>query len=488
MQAKFPFAGFPISQREKFFQMLLELGKSFVVVEEKDKAGTSAKDRFVARRYTPGTLLSETWQSSEETRYLLSISLGKQEEGKECDEIPIGLAYIDVSTDRAVQTRTSTIGELEHELARLSPVEVVLPGPLKQYLEDHSDGKNCIEANDADLRHMLSKLMPLLRQSGSSIAYIGVPARATQVEFIHLENSAEGLIETHLKDCLLSEMPRLSESNHQSAESFMQIDASTLLGLEIRQSLRQNVGAQVKGVYSSPTSRAGTLLSVIKRTLTPSGTRLLVNTLSQPSTDLEMITTRHDLVEAFLRRSSLREDLRDQLKAMSNTGKGEISRILQRFSANGSTAPGLAGALAGGRDLWDLKQRIEAINNIAQTIKVALSAQGSRDEKSSVPLKAFVNDIRTVADWASMIERSVVPSVLDATPVTLAEQTEEDTDSLDQAEPAASEVKDPEDEKAASWWIDPKWVSLQNPGKGYRLTCFFPTLVSALRCASCMIG
>lgn len=436
--------------------MLLELGRSFVVVEEKDRAGTSAKDRFVARRYTPGTLLSETWQSSEETRYLLSISLGKQEEGNELDEIPIGLAYIDVSTDRAVQTRTSTIGELEHELARLSPVEVVLTRSLKQYPEDHNGRDKSIEVDDADLRHMLSTLMPLLRQSGASIAYIGTPAQPTQVNHTRLEKFAEGLIDTHLKDCLLSEMPRLSESNHQSADSFMQIDASTLLGLEIRQSLRQNVGAQVKGVYSSPTSRAGTLLSVIKRTLTPSGTRLLVNTLSQPSTDLEVITKRHDLVEAFLRRSSLREDLRDQLKAMSNTGKGEISRILQRFSANGSTAPGLAGALAGGRDLWDLKQRIEAINHIAQTIRAALSAQGPRDGRLVDTLAAFVNDIRRVADWTSMIERSVVPSVLDATPVVLAEQAEDDISSLDQAETASSEVQDPEDEKAALWWINPK--------------------------------
>lgn len=457
LQHKFPFAGFPISQREKFFQMLLELGRSFVVVEEKDKSGSTSKDRFVARRYTPGTLLSEAWQISDETRHLLALSLGNNKSNGEIEDTPVGLAYIDVSTDRAVQTRTSTLGELEHELARISPVEVVLQRGMQPFLDAGaarpSDGTEL-----QGVKEISATVAPLLQQSGATIAYVDTAecsAGATE-----LEASAERLIQTHLKDCLLSEMPKLLEASHQSADSFMQIDASTLLGLEIRQSLRQSVGAQAKGVYSSPASRAGTLLSVIKRTLTPSGTRLLVNTLCQPSTDLHIITQRHDLVEAFLQRSNLREDLRYQLKQMSNAGNGEISRIIQRFSANGSTAPGLAGALAGGRDLWDLKQRIEAIERLGQTIQETLDNEADSTAEPYQRLRRLVGEMKNLEAWVASIDRAVVASVLDKSAVTLGEQPD--------TEPIAGEEESDEvpangiqssqenDNDRSSWWIDPK--------------------------------
>lgn len=460
-QHKFPFAGFPISQREKYFQMLLELGRSFVVVEEKEQAGSSSKDRFVARRYTPGTLLSEAWQVNDETRHLLALCIPVDGSGESFEETPVGLAYIDISTDRAVQTRTSTIGELEHELARISPVEVVLPRQMKAILEP-STVKQLVSGerriNSVLIKEMNAMVLPLLQQSGAAIAYVDITEDPGSSR--NLESIAEQSIHTHLKDCLLGEMPKLLGANHLSSESFMQIDASTLLGLEIRQSLRQSVGAQAKGVYSSPASRAGTLLSVIKRTLTPSGTRLLVNTLCQPSTDLNVIAERHDLVEAFLEKNTLREDLRYQLKAMSNAGNNEISRIIQGFSAAGSSAPGLAGALAGGRDLWDLKQRIEAIDRLSKTIEETLQDSGDAERVPSRRLRKLVGDMKNLSDWVASIDRAVVASVLDKSAVALEEASNgealEEGEESTVSESESRALQNADDEKAGSWWISPE--------------------------------
>jgi DNA mismatch repair ATPase MutS len=456
-QTRYPFAGFPVSQREKFFQLLLGLGRSFVVVEEMDKAGSASKDRFVARRYTPGTLLSEGWQTSEETRYLLAVAIGDADNTTDPDHIPIGLAYIDVSTDRTVQTRTSTLGELEHELARISPVEVVLNRDLQAHVEgaENSEVPDPTPFQEA-LRKSMSLTIPLLQQSGATLAYVDLRSPVDSGLSQQLDDRAEALVRTHLQECLLNEMPKLLPASHRSAESFMQIDASTLLGLEIRQSLRQSVGATAKGLHSSPTSRAGTLLSVIKRTLTPSGTRLLVNSLCQPFTDLQAIARRHDLVESFLDRPRLREDLRDHLKAMSNSNNAEISRIIQRFSSNGNAAPGLAGALSGGRDLWDLKQSVDGIAQVQRQIREALYDDPAEKTAAGQPLRLLIDGMKDLRHWVDRIEAAVLPAALEKSTAASGALTDPETSPTesDADEDAKSQTAG-EDSKANLWWINP---------------------------------
>jgi DNA mismatch repair ATPase MutS len=82
------------------------------------------------------------------------------------------------------------------------------------------------------------------------------------------ETSAINLLTTFLNANLLEHMPELSSPHREDTRGRMQIDSHTIRALEIR-------GGATEGTTK------GSLLSVIKRTVTSSGTRLLARWLCE---------------------------------------------------------------------------------------------------------------------------------------------------------------------------------------------------------------
>lgn len=336
------------------------------------------------RRYTPGTLCNEPWQADAEARTLLAISFrgseatttnGTADDGR---TRVVDIAYIDISTDRAIVCTEITLDELEHELTRVSPVEIVLDSGIAGAMRGE-EGSREVEA-----------LKALVKGTSVFISYV-TPESTT--------SSATSLLTTHLRSTLLDSLPALLPPRHLTHSRTMQIDASTLQGLEVRHSLRS----------TSHLSRVGTLISVIKRTITPSGTRLLIKTLTQPSAHLPSIISRHALVQAFLERPSLREDLRSQLRALERTrGKlGEIVRILQRFSGGRR----LTGGTSAARDLLDLRDRILGIQALVRRIsEEGLRGDGERVER----LRTFVEGHRELDGLVTLIDGAVSSGALDS--------------------------------------------------------------------------
>ncbi|KAJ9094952.1 hypothetical protein QFC21_005744 [Naganishia friedmannii] len=449
----FPFAGFPIHQKDKYFQLLLDQGRSFVVVEEEavgysDQRETSddaprmskeQKVRYVARRYTAGTLCNESWQvDGGDNRYLLGISFGGNDGPLGQEEAELGLAYIDISTDRAVATRLITLDELEHELTRVSPVEIVLDRSIEALMSSHS-------IKEDGMGKAVTLLKALLKGSDIALSYVDPRHIDDRVSPLSaLEASATRLVNTHLSACLMDGMPQLLAPHHREARTTMQIDASTLLGLEVRHSLRSNAHSNNRvppTMWSSPVSRSGTLLSVIKRTLTSSGTRLLVNTLTQPSAHLPTITHRHALVHAFVERSRLREDLRDFLRAQSARGRigagtgshGEIVRIVQKFSAARRRSPsgpgrvakhygGPTAAMGNARDLMDLREKIQGIRWIVERIREEVDRDTStRWTDRTERLRTLVAQHEDLSSLVELIDGAVQRGAIEA-----ADETEDE--------------------------------------------------------------
>jgi DNA mismatch repair protein MutS len=85
----------------------------------------------------------------------------------------------------------------------------------------------------------------------------------------------------------------------------MEIDGPTLRGLE---------------VLTSPSGREGSLLSVMDRTVTAAGARLLVRQLSAPLTEPRTIARRLAMVRCFVEAPRLRSDCREALERMPDMG------------------------------------------------------------------------------------------------------------------------------------------------------------------------
>ena len=306
---------------DKYLKILVKQHKRFVAMCEEFPRPPSlnAKDglaRRVVRVITPGTLIDESFLNPYENNYLLAISSG-------ASDGPLGLAWIDVSTGEFFSKSSSYEG-FRDELARISPREIVLEKvleddpshPVRKVLAEDGNFVSYAVSSDAEL------LAPATPPSDDLVD-------APSIAFEPCETSAVKLLTAFLRANLLEGMPALSSPSKEISDGRMQIDSHTIKALEIRESM-------IEG------GTTGSLLSVIKRTQTTGGTRLLARWLCKspllilgryrpslsgsPSTSIKEINARQSLVSFLCARPHLREDLAAYLSDVE-----DVSRIVQRF-------------------------------------------------------------------------------------------------------------------------------------------------------------
>ncbi|KAJ7783497.1 muts domain V-domain-containing protein [Mycena maculata] len=334
-----PFCGFPLQHIDKYLKVLVQQQRRFVALCEEfprfTAQGVIGFDRRVARVVTPGTLIDESFLNQYENNYLLAVGQGP-------DTDTVGLAWIDVSTGE-FYSKPATYDVLRDELARIGPREIVLDKVLEvqkppQLVHVLAEELHCLSyitpSTDEEGTHMYSPTGDAptpgdmaeaeadAEQDESDDALSATPVDdvaeeaapfPTLAEFTPQERAAINLLTTYLHANLLDHMPRLSLPAREGSAGRMQIDSHTIKALEIRESIREG------GVK-------GSLLSVVKRTSTSGGTRLLARWLCSPSTSIPEINARQALVAFFHARDHFRADLVAALASAEDAG-----RIVQRF-------------------------------------------------------------------------------------------------------------------------------------------------------------
>ena len=287
--------GFPIVHLDRHLKTLVQVNQRCVALCEEFKRQTYDEgfERRVVRVLTPGTLIDESFLNPYENNYLLAVDELRSEPScgplRDTDPstttgiIPdlslgygtLGLAWIDVSTGEFF-TQSSTIGSFKDDIARIAPREVVLDSALK---EQPSHPVRLAVAQEGCFVSYISFFNPA--SSPSAIDLTSSPVShvddlITEIPLCHTsskkhvftqhETSAIGLLTTFLQAHLLEHMPRLSSPARLGQQDRMHMDSQTIKALEIREGLREG-------------GTSGSLLSVVKRTMTSSGTRLLARWL-----------------------------------------------------------------------------------------------------------------------------------------------------------------------------------------------------------------
>ena len=277
-KGRIPMCGFPLVHLDKNLKILVQQNKRFVAMCEEFPQYLPGQlkpefDRRVVRVVTPGTLIDEQFLNQYENNYLLSISSfdappsyygGGNDTSK-----AVGLAWMDVSTGEFF-VESSTYDGLRDELARIGPKEIVLDKylesrpshPIRMALIEEGNFVSYISSSDGSIPNHSAGHGP-----GGDLTAVDRESLTTSISALTpLETSAISLLTTFLNANLLEHMPRLSLPNREDNGGRMQIDAHTIRALEIR-------GGATEGTTH------GSLLSVIKRTVTSSGTRLLARWL-----------------------------------------------------------------------------------------------------------------------------------------------------------------------------------------------------------------
>jgi len=298
-----PMCGVPVRAAEGYFLTLIRKGFRVAVCEQmedpaeaKKRGAKSVVHREVVRLVTPGTLTEDSLLDARRHNYLAAYAEVRDQGA---------LAWVDISTG-VFHVMPCPRVRLGPELARLTPRELVVT-----------------QQNEVDLAELVTESgISLTALSSASFDSTAAEKRLTELfkvntlesfgQFSRAENSAMGAIVDWLDITQKGQLPLLHAPLRESSEGAMQIDAATRRNLEL-----------TRGMSGG---RDGSLLSVIDRTITAGGGRLLERRVSSPSRNLNDIHARQDAVTSMLDQTALMADLRDDLRKCPDMDRA-ISRL-----------------------------------------------------------------------------------------------------------------------------------------------------------------
>ncbi len=296
-----PMCGVPYHAAEGYLLTLIRKGFRVAVCEQmespaeaKKRGSKSVVKRDVVRLVTPGTLTEDSLLEARRHNYLASVAQVRDE---------FALAWADISTG-AFQVMPVDHARVGPELARLAPAEILVTDTaetsLREVLSDLGITPTILGQASFDSTNGSARLCELF----------AVQTLDAFGQFERPELSAMGALVDYLDITQKGKLPLLRPPRQEKVTRLLQIDAATRRNLELTQSLQGG--------------RAGSLLSVMDRTVTAGGARLLERRLSAPSRDLDVIQNRLDAVTwGQTDNANLREGLRrvpDLDRALSRLG------------------------------------------------------------------------------------------------------------------------------------------------------------------------
>lgn len=334
-----PLCGVPYHAAMGYIAKLLKAGRIVALCEqvEDPKAAKGLVRREVVRLYTPGTLVDSEFLTPSEHNYLAAIGLLPDPIRGDL----IGLAVLEVSTGEFWGMEFhGPHGETQllNEVARLDPREVLLPADLDRQRSawiDQLTGARLCERPP----------MFFSRQSGTRI--LTEHFRVQTLEALGCESfiaaiGAAGAVLSYFRETQPTvPLNHIRRFIARGNDEIMHLDGTTIRTLEL---LKPLVASE-----SVTDRKPATLLSVLDRTVTAMGSRLLRKWLVRPLLRCDQIRSRLDAVEELKSQMQVRTALRTALKEIQ-----DIARLGSRIVLG----------LAGPRELLALKQSLSVLPEI----------------------------------------------------------------------------------------------------------------------------
>lgn len=303
-----PMCGVPFHAYESYMAKLMKQGFKVAICEQMEDPAEAKKRgykaivrRDVVRLVTPGTITEDTILDSRKNNYLLCVAKINND---------FGLAWIDLSTGvfytQLLEIKEGNeVAELHTAIDRLAPSEILVADTLLQ---------------NSDLFHLLNEykeklsVLPQARfNSGNAqkriLEFYNVNTLDSFGSFSKSEVTAAGILLDYVENTQKGKMPRIARPVKILSSQYMEIDAATRHNLDL---------------LDGP--RGSTLISVLDRTVSGAGARLLANRLANPLLNVKKINARLDVVEFFLKHQDVREKLRAVLKSCPDIERA-VSRL-----------------------------------------------------------------------------------------------------------------------------------------------------------------
>lgn len=355
-EGKVPMCGVPHHAAENYIAKLTKFGEKVAICDQmSDPELPGIVERAVTRVITPGTTFNENILDTKSNNFVASIIAGKDF---------FGLSYADLTTGEFATTQVKDFMELVTEISKISPAECILNTEFYEsekgnQLKSHFESA-CFFPYECykDAKDILIKHFKVNSLTGFGIE-----------EYPFAINAA-GILLEYLKGTQKSDLPHFQAIRYFHTDEYMPIDESTLRNLELLKTLRDQ-------------EKEGSLISVIDKTQTSMGARMLKFWLTHPLLDKTEIESRLDAVEEFFTGNSLHQEIAELLKNIA-----DIERIISKLSLGSGNA----------RDMLGLKESLEYLPKFKLALSNVKSDLLKNTRDSFVDLKDLVNLIEESID------------------------------------------------------------------------------------------
>ncbi len=303
-----PMCGVPYHSAENYIARLTQKGYRVAICEQMEAPSAAVKlvRREVTRIITPGTTMNASLLRSHENNFLGAV----MPEGARA-----GFAFVDVTTGEFRATEME-LADAAAALETLNVREVLAPaGSSQKFSCLKTDVETWVFGADYAARSLCDHFRLL------SLDGCGLEGRA-------LATGAAAALLHYLRETQRSALDHLSPPSFYSRADALVLDATTVRNLELVEPLFAGESAE------------STLLSVLDRTRTGMGGRLLRRRMLAPSVEQGEIEARLDAVEELFGGTILRSELGKQLGSIL-----DLERLLSKISL-ASAGPRDVGALA----------------------------------------------------------------------------------------------------------------------------------------------
>jgi DNA mismatch repair protein MutS len=294
-----PMCGIPYHASDNYLAKLVKAGETIAICEQIGDPATSKGpvERRVVRVVTPGTLTDDALL--EERQENLLCCLYQQ------DNV-WGLASVEVSSGRFVCTELSSDLQLQAEISRLDPAEIIycedqsLPLENRQLKNAHSQPQWYFEPDTCT--RLLNEQFNTLDLRG-----FGLQDYPRAI-------SAAGCLLQYVRDTLRTSLPHLQNIRTEHISDNLLIDSASRRNLELSESLSAQGGQH------------NTLFSILNQCSNAMGARELKRWMQRPLKQQNTICLRHQAIATLLEQR-LHNELAEHLKSVA-----DIERISSRIA------------------------------------------------------------------------------------------------------------------------------------------------------------
>ncbi len=347
--AAVPMCGVPVRAAQGYIARLIESGHRVAVCEQVEDPATAKGlvAREVTRVITPGMIIEDAFLDEKSNNFILAAAAHGD---------TLGIGWMDLSTGDFKMTESESADQLAEEIRRVAPTEALLPEAFRPA----KDGVRALVAAAEgaaityleDRRFEFSAAYEALTRQFKTLTLEGFGCEGMKAGI-----RAAGALMAYVRETQKRAVDQFLRVEPHNIATHLGVDEVSARNLELLRNLRDG-------------SIRGTLLSVLDRTVTAMGGRMMKQWLRYPLMDMAAIERRLTAVEEAKSRPAERAGSRGMLKTVAD---------LERLGSK------ILMAQCNARDLVAVKRSLQALPELMATLGT-LPSPLFRPEADMAPL------------------------------------------------------------------------------------------------------